>query len=88
MDANALAERIATLKTECSNDPLVEAAGRGLQNQIRNNEAGRSQVWNAVVEALAPELIVLESLDLSRLRGRMIRDVVEPLTEAFEMRPP
>jgi SAM-dependent methyltransferase len=87
-NASALAERIAIVKRECSNDPLVDAAGRGLQNQISHNETARAQVWKAVIEALAPELIMLESLDLSTLGVRVIGDVVEPLAEAFDIRAP
>jgi SAM-dependent methyltransferase len=87
-DAGALAARIAMLKRECANDSLLEAAGRGLQGQIGNDQAGRARVWNAVVDALAPELAMLESLDLSGTRGRSIDAVMKPLARGFDLQPP
>jgi SAM-dependent methyltransferase len=87
-DVDRLAARIADLKRDCANDPLVEAAGRGLQAQVRQDEAGRALVWNAVVDALAPELVMLQSLDLSTAGGRSIDDVVKPLAHAFDLQSP
>jgi len=87
-DGGTLGGRIAQLKRECDNDSLVEAAGRALQGQVANDEAGRARVWNAVVDALAPELAMLRSLDLSAAGGRTIEAVMEPLARSFGLQPP
>lgn len=87
-DAGVLAERIAVLKREYSNDAVLQAAERELQTHIGRDETTRLQVWRTFVEVLMPELIMLDSLELCCVEGHTIRDVVEPLTEAFEMRPP
>jgi SAM-dependent methyltransferase len=84
-DANRLTELIAALRQECANDPLVEAAGRGLQAQVRKDEASRARVWSAVVDALSPELVMLHSLDLSAAGGRSIDQVMEPLAAGFDL---
>ena len=87
-DSEALGALVEELKRQCANDSLVETAGRALQGQVANNEAGRGRVWNAVVEALTPELAMLKSLDLSTAGGRTIDAVVEPLRRSFDVRPP
>jgi SAM-dependent methyltransferase len=87
-DSITLAERIAMLKRECANDQLIDDAGRGLHTHIGNPESGRLQVWRAVVDALAPELVMLDSLELCCVDERSIDNVVEPLRQAFELRPP
>ena len=87
-NANALAERFAVLKRECSNDPILEHAERGLRSHIGQNENGRLQVWRAITDALAPELTMLDSLDLCCAEERDIPDHVEPLTEWFDVRLP
>jgi hypothetical protein len=45
-------------------------------------------VWTAIVEALTPEFVMLQSLDLSTSGGRAIEDLVQPLCEAFDLRAP
>jgi SAM-dependent methyltransferase len=82
----ALAERIAILKCQCSDDLLIEQAERGLQTQIHQDELGRLQVWKAVVEALAPELYMLDSLPLCCHEEHTIDDLVYPLTRSFEVK--
>ena len=83
-----LGGRIEQLRRECANDSLVETAGRALQAQLGNDEVGRARVWNAIVEALAPELAMLRSLDLSAEGGRTIDDVMKPLRASFALEPP
>jgi SAM-dependent methyltransferase len=83
----ALAERMAILKLECSDDSLIEQAERGLHMQIHQDELGRLQVWRAVVEALAPELCMLDSLPLCCHEERSIDDLIHPLTRSFEVKP-
>lgn len=85
---NALAERIAFLKRECLDDSVVEQAEHGLHMQIRNDELARLKVWKGVVQALAPELFMLDSLGLCCTEDRSIDDLVDPLTRWFEVRPP
>ena len=84
-DAMALSERIAKLKRECANDSLIADAERGLHNQIRNPESGRLQVWRAVIDALAPELVMLDSLELCCVDDRSIDSLVRPLERRFEL---
>ena len=86
-NANTLAERIALLKRECADDAVVEQAEHGLHMQIRNDELSRLQVWKGVVEALAPELFMLDSLGLCCTEDRSIDDLIDPLTRWFEVRP-
>ena len=84
---NALAERIALLKQECSDDLVVQQAEHGLHRQIRNDELARLKVWKGVVQALAPELFMLDSLGLCCTDDGSIDDLVEPLSRWFEVRP-
>lgn len=86
-DARALSERIALLKSEVSNDSLIEEAGRGLHSHIRSPELGRMQVWRAVVDALAPELVMLDSLALCCVDDRSIENLLQPLATGFELQP-
>lgn len=86
-DARALSERIALLKREVSNDSLIEEAGRGLHSHIRKPEPGRMQVWRAVVDALAPELVMLDSLDLCCADDDSIERLVQPLAKTFDLQP-
>ena len=87
-NAQALAYRIAEVKRECANDPIVGQAERGLRNHLRDDELHRLQVWKAVVDALIPELIMLDSLELCRTDCLGIDHLVKPLAAAFDMEPP
>ena len=87
-NANALAERFADLRQESSNDPIVEYAERGLRARIGDDRVQRLQVWQAVTEALAPELFMLDSLDFCCAEDRDVHDHVEPLTQWFDVRLP
>lgn len=87
-DARALAERIALLKKEVSNDSLIEEAGRGLHSHIASPEPGRMRVWRAVVDALAPELVMLDSLAICCADDRNIEGLLKPLAKGFELRQP
>lgn len=87
-DAAALTAQLAELRRDCPNEPLVETAGRALQGQVAHDEGVRSRVWDAIVQALAPELAMLESLDLSTAGARTIEAVIDPLARSFELQPP
>lgn len=87
-NAQALAERIADVKRQCANDPIVSQAERGLNNHLRDDELHRLQVWKAVADALIPELVMLDSLELCCRDRRRVDHLVEPLTKAFDMGPP
>jgi SAM-dependent methyltransferase len=84
-NADAIVAELAAVKRESSNDPLLELAERGLQAHIRRDERGRSQVWKAVQEALAPELVMLDSLELCRRDDHQIDHVVNPLARWFDV---
>ena len=73
-NATALAERFADLKRECSNDPILAHAERGLHAHIADNQFQRLHIWKAVTEALAPELYMLDSLEFCCADDRDIRD--------------
>lgn len=87
-NANALAERFVALKRECSNDPIIADAERGLRAHILSDQSHRLQIWQAVTEALAPELFMLDSLDLCCTDDRDIDHHIEPLTRWFDVRLP
>jgi SAM-dependent methyltransferase len=87
-NARALADRIAALEQECSNMSVVEAAGRGLYSHIGKDESGRLHVWKRFVEALAPELFMLDTLSFCRAEDRTVKEVVDPLAEHFQLNPP
>ncbi len=87
-NAQALAERLADVKRQCANDPIVGQAEHGLQIHLRDDELHRLQVWKAVADALIPELVMLDSLELCCSDRRGVDHLVEPLTHAFEMGAP
>lgn len=87
-NANDLADRFADLKRECADDPIVEHAERGLCAHLRNDQSNRLQIWKAVTEALAPELFMLDSLDLCCAGDQEVHDHIEPLTQWFDVRLP
>ncbi len=86
-NADALNERFAALKSEFANDRIVSDAERGLQAHVRADQLHRLQIWKAVSEALAPELFMLDSLDLCS-SDRQINSHIEPLTRWFDVRLP
>ena len=86
-DAMALSVRIAKLKRECANDSIIDDAERGLHSQIGNPESSRLQVWRAVIDALAPELVMLDSLELCCADDRSIDSLVHPLERRFDLEP-
>jgi len=85
-NADDLADRLAVLKRDCP-DPLLDQAAVGLQAQIARDESGRLQVWRAVAEALAPELVMLDSLDLC-CGETDINHIVMPIMRWFELSRP
>jgi len=85
--ANDLAERLALLRRDCPH-PVLDQAELGLQAHIRQNESDRLQVWRAVAEALAPELVMLDSLDLCRADAKGIGHIMLPLMREFEVAQP
>lgn len=87
-NAQTLAERIADVKRECANDPIVEIAERGLQTHVRDDQLHRLQIWKAVADALIPELIMLDSLELCCTDRRGVDHLVAPLTRGFEIYSP
>jgi hypothetical protein len=88
-NAGALADRIAAVKRDCAGDPILDQAAFGLQAHIRKDEMHRLQVWKAVADALAPELLMLDSLDLCRVEEAQGPDhFIGPLAEAFYIEPP
>ena len=45
-------------------------------------------MWDAVGDALAPELVMLEALDVGRVGHDDVEYWVRPLTESFQLGPP
>jgi SAM-dependent methyltransferase len=85
-NADDLADRLAALKRDCP-DPILDQAAAGLQAQIRQNESARLQLWRAVADALAPELAMLDSLDLC-CGETDINHIVMPIMRRFELSQP
>ena len=85
-NADDLADRLTTLKRDCP-DPLLDHAAVGLQAHIGQDEKARLQVWRAVADALAPELAMLDSLDLC-CGETDINHIVMPIMRWFELSQP
>ena len=83
----ALAEHIAALKAKCSNDSIVEQTARGLISHITRDEPQRLRLWKAIIEALEPELVMLESLGLSSTVDQSIDTFAKPLGRSFDLQP-
>lgn len=85
-NADDLADRLTTLKRDCP-DPLLDQAAVGLRAHIGQDEKARLQVWRAVADALAPELAMLDSLDLC-CGETDINHIVMPIMRWFELSQP
>jgi hypothetical protein len=85
-NAGALADRFAVLRRECANDRLIEDAERGLHAHLGKDELQRLRVWRAVAEALAPELVMLDSLALLGPGDGAIEQIVESLRKWFDVK--
>jgi len=84
----ALEHRLSAIRRDCPAERIVEHAARGLGARIHANGPERARVWEAVVAALAPELIMARSLKASYVAPDELTRWLEPLTEWFELRPP
>ncbi len=87
-NASALGEQLALLKLECPNDPIIDQAAHGLQAHIRQDERLRNDIWKAVAEALEPERIMLEALNICCVGHDDVGYWTGPLSGAFELAPP
>ena len=87
-NSGALVEALTALKREYR-DPIFDWAAPGLSGNIRRSQRGRAEVWRAVEQAIAPELIMLEAFDLLQPESpRQIADFTGPLEQHFRMNPP
>ena len=84
----ALEQQFAAIRRDCPGEQIVGQASRGLAFRIHRNEAERAAVWHAVVDALAPELLMLSSLETSFVAPDELMRWLEPLADEFELSPP
>lgn len=87
-DAGALGEQIAMLKRECPADPIIDQAAHGLVAHIRQDEGRRSDIWRTVAEALEPERITLDALNLRCVGHDDVTYWTGPLSKAFDLAEP
>jgi len=87
-DADLLDRKLSLLRQQCPGLAIVEQAARGLSARVRNNHAQRAAVWDAIAEALAPEIIMLNALKASCVAPRELEQWLGPLVERFEIKPP
>jgi len=87
-NASVFGEQIARLKRQCPGDPIIDQAAYGLQIHIRQEACRRSDIWKAVDDALRPERIMLDALNLSCVGHDDVSYWTGPLSEAFDLAPP
>lgn len=69
-------------------DPIFEWAAPGLLGNAGRSEGERLQRWKAVEDALAPELLMLNSFDLIGPEGnREIDELTQPFSGLFQLDP-
>jgi hypothetical protein len=84
----ALDDRMKQLKRQCPGDPIIDQVEHGLRVHLNAGRSRRLQLWQAVDEALAPELVMLGALDVGRVGHDDVEYWVRPLTESFQLGPP
>ncbi len=87
-DARALNEQLAVLRRQCLGDPIIDQAAYGLQVHIRQDEPRRHEIWKAVADALEPERIMLQALNLCCVGHDDVDYWLEPLSRGFELMSP
>ena len=87
-EAAVLDRHLALLRQHCPQERIVDQAAQGLRNWIGSDAGRRTQVWHAVIDALAPEQIMLEALETCCVSPGELQGWLAPLTERFEIAPP
>jgi ubiquinone/menaquinone biosynthesis C-methylase UbiE len=84
----ALEHVFSIIRRDCPGERIVEQAARGLAIRITGDVAERAAVWDAVVDALAPEQVMAKALEASCVAPGDLKRWLEPLMEAFELKTP
>lgn len=87
-DAALLDRELASIRQHFPGEGIIEQAGRGLRARVTETSARRAAVWNAVADALAPELIMLGALEACSVAPHDLERWLAPLAERFEIEPP
>jgi SAM-dependent methyltransferase len=87
-NAAALNRQLSLFRRQYPYERIVEDAGQGLRRHIGLSAAHRSQIWQAVKAALAPELVMLADLDDAAVSPEQMRSWFWPLAKSFDLRPP
>lgn len=87
-EAATLDRQLALLRQQCPQERIVEQAAQGLRRWIGSDVGRRSAVWHAVIDALAPEQVMLEALETSSVSPRELQSWLAPLAERFDIGPP
>lgn len=87
-EASVFDGQLTLLRQLCPQERIVDQAAHGLRRWIGSDADRRSQIWHAVVDALAPEQIMLDALEACCVSPGELQDWLAPLAERFEMAPP
>lgn len=87
-EAVVLDHKLSRLRQQCPGLAIVEQAARGLSVRVKGNYAQRGAVWEAIAEALAPEIIMLKALEASCVTSQELERWLEPLVQQFEINSP
>jgi ubiquinone/menaquinone biosynthesis C-methylase UbiE len=87
-DRGALEEEIARVSCECRGDPIVYTAARALRAHLAQDKRRRTALWNAIMEALEPERVMLTALDHCCIGHGDVEHWTGPLSEDFDLAAP
>jgi ubiquinone/menaquinone biosynthesis C-methylase UbiE len=83
-----LEQQLFSIRRDCPGERIVEQAAEGLHRRINGDAAERAQVWRALVDALAPELVMAKSLQAACVAPDDLAEWLSPLIDGFELMPP
>ena len=84
-DAAALSETLTRLQRQFPDETTLWLLARGLLERIAGTLQQRHRLWNAVKEALAPDLILSDALKASCVAPAEIEGWLTPLGQAFDV---
>jgi SAM-dependent methyltransferase len=87
-DALGLTEELRGLQRRFPDETTVWLLARGLLERILGTAEERLRLWNAVTEAIAPDLTLAEALESSCIAQQRIDDWLQLLQRKFELSPP
>lgn len=87
-DASTLQQRLQGLQRQFPDETTLWLLTRGLLERISATANLRQRLWNAVVEALAPDCILGDALEASCVAPGKLDDWLSPLREKFRLEKP